>query len=61
LLAAPSPTQGDRRKRRRACPVSIPDEETAGLYPRLEDLRARRRALDRAGHFLNDHLRGLFA
>ncbi len=39
----------------------LADEETAGLYPRLEEFRTLRRSLDPAGRCLNDHLRGLFS
>jgi FAD/FMN-containing dehydrogenase len=38
----------------------IGDDELAGLYPRIDDFRARRRELDPAGRFLNAYLRPLF-
>jgi FAD/FMN-containing dehydrogenase len=40
---------------------AISDEESAALYPRLDEFRALRRTVDPAGRMLNDHLRGLFA
>ena len=39
----------------------IGDDAVAALYPRLDEFRALRRAVDPAGRMLNDHLRGLFA
>jgi FAD/FMN-containing dehydrogenase len=40
---------------------AISDEESAALYPRIDEFRALRRTVDPAGRMLNDHLRGLFA
>jgi FAD/FMN-containing dehydrogenase len=36
-------------------------EDMPSLYPRFHDFQAIRRKMDRAGRFLNDHLRNLFA
>jgi hypothetical protein len=38
----------------------IGDERLAGLYPRLDEFRARRREIDPQGRLLNDYLRPLF-
>ena len=39
----------------------IGDDRLAGLYPRLEEFRARRRELDPSGRLLNDYLRPAFS
>jgi FAD/FMN-containing dehydrogenase len=38
----------------------IGDDALAALYPRLDEVRARRREVDPQGRLLNDHLRALF-
>jgi FAD/FMN-containing dehydrogenase len=40
---------------------AVGDDELAARYPRLDEFRALRRAVDPAGRLLNDHLRDLFA